>query len=119
MSLDDLALLPTKPDWASGLRETWQPGEEGARKRLLSFLKDGLKGYAEDRNRPDLPSTSMLSAHLAVGDISVRRIWQVTEQALEAGDTRGSATDVEKFFAELGWREFAYHLLYHYPRWRA
>ncbi len=57
----------------------------------------------------------MLSAHLAVGDISVRRIWQVTEQALEAGDTRGSATDVEKFFAELGWREFAYHLLYHYP----
>ncbi|MCU0819903.1 MAG: DNA photolyase family protein [Beijerinckiaceae bacterium] len=115
VTLDDLGLLPTKPDWAGGLRETWEPGEAGARKRLLTFLTDGLKGYAEDRNRPDLPSTSMLSPHLAMGDISVRRIWQVTEQALQAGETRGSANDVEKFFSELGWREFAHHLLYHYP----
>ncbi len=115
VSLDDLRLLPTKPDWAGGLRETWEPGEAGARKRLLAFLKHGFAGYAEDRNRPDLPSTSMLSAHLAVGDISVRRIWQVTEQALQAGETRGGADDAEKFFAELGWREFSYHLLYHYP----
>jgi deoxyribodipyrimidine photo-lyase len=118
VSLADLCLLPTKPDWAGGLRETWQPGEAGAKKRLMAFLEGGLRGYAEDRNRPDLPSTSMLSAHLAVGDISVRRVWQVTEQALEAGETRASAKDVEKFFSELGWREFAYHLLFHYPTLR-
>lgn len=115
VSLDDLEFLPTKPDWAGGLRETWQPGEDGAKKRLLAFLANGFRGYAEDRNRPDLPSTSMLSAHLAVGDISVRRVWQVTEQALAAGETKASATDAEKFFAELGWREFSYHLLFHYP----
>ncbi|MCA3645468.1 MAG: deoxyribodipyrimidine photo-lyase [Methylobacterium sp.] len=115
VELADLGLLPSWPDWAKGLRETWQPGEAGALKRLLGFLGGGLRGYAEDRNRPDLPSTSMLSAHLAVGDISVRRIWQMTEQALATGETRGTNEDVEKFFSELGWREFAYHLLYHYP----
>jgi deoxyribodipyrimidine photo-lyase len=116
LSLGDLGLLPTKPDWAGGLRETWQPGEAGAREKLLAFMASGLDGYGEDRNRPDLPSTSMLSAHLAVGDISIRRIWQMVEMAKESGETRAGAGDIAKFFSELGWREFAYHLLFHYPR---
>lgn len=116
LSLDDLDLLPTKPDWAGGLRETWQPGEAGARAKLLAFIEGGLDGYGEDRNRPDKPSTSMLSAHLAVGDISIRRIWQTVEMAQKSGQTRANASDVAKFFSELGWREFAYHLLFHYPR---
>jgi deoxyribodipyrimidine photo-lyase len=30
VTLDDLALLPTRPDWTGGLRETWTPGEAGA-----------------------------------------------------------------------------------------
>lgn len=116
LTLEALELLPTKPDWAGGLRATWKPGETGARERLDAFLHGGLDGYAEDRNRPDLPSTSMLSPHLAIGDISIRRIWQVTELARETGETRAGSKDVEKFFSELGWREFAYHLLFHYPR---
>ena len=29
-ALDDWRLLPTSPDWAAGLRETWKPGEAGA-----------------------------------------------------------------------------------------
>jgi deoxyribodipyrimidine photo-lyase len=115
LALEDLGLLPTKPDWAGGLREAWQPGEAGARAKLMAFITGGLDGYGEDRNRPDKPSTSMLSAHLAVGDISVRRIWQIVEMAGETGETSAGTGDIAKFFSELGWREFAYHLLYHYP----
>jgi deoxyribodipyrimidine photo-lyase len=53
---DELAswgLLPTKPNWADGLAKTWTPGEAGARAVLEQFLDNGLKGYAEGRNRPD------------------------------------------------------------------
>jgi deoxyribodipyrimidine photo-lyase len=34
VSIDDLGLLPTKPDWADGLRDAWHPGEDGAHLRL-------------------------------------------------------------------------------------
>ena len=37
---DDLKLLPTKPDWAGGLRSTWEPGEKAARQRLADFIDD-------------------------------------------------------------------------------
>lgn len=115
LALAELKLLPIKPDWAGGLVETWQPGETGAREKLLAFIAGGLDGYGEDRNRPDRPSTSMLSAHLAVGDISVRRIWQMVEMARETGESHARGDDIAKFFSELGWREFAYHLLFHFP----
>ena len=34
----------------------YEPGEKGANTRLDTFLSSGLQGYAEDRNRPDLPN---------------------------------------------------------------
>src|ERR1700709_2387781 len=62
--LADWDLLPTKPDWAGGLREAWTPGEAGARARLSRFLKN-LKGYRAARDRPgDADGTSHLSPHL-------------------------------------------------------
>jgi deoxyribodipyrimidine photo-lyase len=113
LSIDDLALEPQTPDWAAGIAAAWQPGEEGARARLDAFLDGGLKGYAEDRNRPDLPSTSRLSPHLRFGEISVGAIWHATLAAFEAGRTGASENDLRVFFSELGWREFSYHLLFH------
>jgi deoxyribodipyrimidine photo-lyase len=115
ISLSALELKPSRPDWAGGLRAKWEPGEVGALRRLERFLSGGLAGYAEERNRPDLPSTSELSPHLAFGEISPRRIWATLETAHELGQTAGSTQDCDKFFAELGWREFSYHLLFHYP----
>ena len=115
LTVADLALEPTTPDWAGGLREAWTPGEDGARDRLDAFLDETLKGYREARDLPDRTSTSRLSPHLRFGEISPRQIWHATQAAREAGNTPGSAADIEKFFREIGWREFSYHLLFHNP----
>jgi deoxyribodipyrimidine photo-lyase len=114
---DDLSawgLLPTWPDWAGGLRETWQPGEAGAQKRLDDFLAHAVAGYADDRDRPDKPGTSLLSAPLHFGDISPRQCWHAA-RAAEAKSPR-LARGVASFLRELGWREFSTHLLFHFPQ---
>jgi deoxyribodipyrimidine photo-lyase len=115
LHVDELGLEPTQPDWAGGLRAEWQPGERGATSRLDAFLDGGLDGYGQGRNRPDLPSTSKLSPHLRFGEISIRQCWHAAKLAHEAGRTRASASDLETFLKELGWREFSYHLLFHNP----
>ncbi len=110
---DDLTawrLLPTAPDWAGGLRETWTPGEAGAETRLERFLARGLAAYAETRNRPDLDLTSGLSPHLHWGEISPGRIWRAVEASAHA-----TSLSAETFLKELIWREFSYHLLWHRP----
>ncbi len=111
--LDDLELLPTMPDWAAGLRKKWIPGEAGAQKRLTQFLDDALKDYAAGRDFADRQATSLLSPHLRFGEISPRQIWRALQHAMASGaiDTRNG----DKFLAELGWREFSYHLLFYNP----
>ncbi|MDF2119483.1 deoxyribodipyrimidine photo-lyase [Roseiarcaceae bacterium H3SJ34-1] len=113
VALDDLALLPTKPDWAGGLCEEWTPGEAGAGKRLLDFLDDAFLHYADERDRPGRLSTSRLSPHLAFGEISPRQIWHAAQHA--AAKSAAAAHNVDKFISEIGWREFSYHLLFHNP----
>lgn len=107
-------LLPTAPDWAGGLRETWTPGEAGAAARLQNFIDKNLHRYAAGRDRPDLDCTSRLSPHLHFGEIGPRQIWQVAQMA---ADREGAAVaqNAAKFLAELGWREFCHHLLFHFP----
>ena len=111
--LADWSLLPTKPNWAKGFAAEWQPGEAGARARLDRFLEDGLQGYGELRNRPDLPNVSRLSPHLHFGEISPRQAWAATQMHVEAN--ANTRKDGDKFLSEIGWREFAHHLLYHFP----
>jgi deoxyribodipyrimidine photo-lyase len=112
---DELAswkLLPTKPDWATGFGPLWTPGERGARKRLDAFLSKALEGYAGNRDRPDIEATSRLSPHLHFGEISPR---QVCKAAMAQAQSQGQESGADKFMSEVGWREFSYHLLYHFP----
>ena len=113
IALDALGLLPVKPDWAEGLRAAWTPGEAGAKARLSDFLDEGIASYASNRDRPDLPATSRLSAHLRFGEITARQALAAARHAVHAG--KAPVLDVEKFVAEIGWREFSYHLLFHNP----
>lgn len=105
-------LLPTKPDWAIGFAPLWTPGERGARKRLDAFLSKALDGYASNRDRPDIEATSRLSPHLHFGEISPR---QVCKAAMAQAQSQGKEGGADKFMSEVGWREFSYHLLYHFP----
>ncbi len=68
-ALEDWKLEPTSPDWAGGLRETWNPGAASAHDRLQDFL-GGISGYADRRDFPASPTTSRLSPHLRFGEIS-------------------------------------------------
>lgn len=105
LKLDELQLLPDI-EWYETMEQTWSPGEAGAHARLRAFAKKPLASYAKTRDRPDRDGTSQLSPHLHFGEISVRQVWH----ALGAG-VRAST-----FGAELLWREFAHHLIYHFPR---
>ena len=113
-NLEDWALLPTKPDWAGGLRERWEPGEAGAEARLLDFLDEAMAGYKERRDRPDLFGTSRLSPYLHFGEISPRRCWQAVEDRLSE-NSGGGARGARSYQRELVWREFSHHLLAHWP----
>jgi deoxyribodipyrimidine photo-lyase len=113
VALESLGLEPAI-DWAATMRTTWTPGEAGARKRLDAFLDRGLAGYGTERDRPDHEGTSALSPHLHFGEISPRRVWHAVRAA--AGRPAAKITgSPEVYLRELGWREFANHLLFHFP----
>ncbi len=107
--LEALNLLP-KVDWSSGLRQTWRPGEPWAQARLADFVEEALKGYKENRDRPDRRGTSRLSPHLHFGEIGPRQVWH---RIVSAG--LFEAPGGEAFARELIWREFSYQLLFHNP----
>jgi deoxyribodipyrimidine photo-lyase len=101
--LADWRLTPTKPDWAGGMRDTWEPGEAAAHARLAAFLDERVGAYKTARDVMSEEGVSRLSPHLHFGEISPRRVWaQTMAKAGEAG---------LPFLREIGWREFCHHLL--------
>jgi deoxyribodipyrimidine photo-lyase len=106
--LEDWGLLPVRPNWAGGLRDTWTPGETGALARAEAFLDHGLADYAVARDRPGEGGTSMLSPHLHFGEISATHVWHMAHRR---PNSRGRAA----FVRELLWREFCANLLWHNP----
>ena len=111
--LEVLKLLPTRPDWAQGLRDTWQPGEARALARLGTFIKDRLANYADNRSRVDIDATSRLSPHLHFGEISPNQVWSAVGHAMSANARADRSA--ESYLREFGWCEFSYHLLHHFP----
>ncbi len=96
-----------RPAWDLGFWQHSTPGERAAHLRLEAFLGE-VDGYVEARDYPGQDATSRLSAHLHFGEISPGRVLAQTRAIGSAG--------ADKFLAEIGWREFAYYVLYHWPQ---
>lgn len=114
LTLEALELLPTI-DWAAGMREAWTPGERGAERQLKRFLSNACEDYATGRDRPDRIGTSRLSPHLHFGEISPKQIWQAVRENCTSSTTSALDESADAYLREIGWREFACHLLYHFP----
>lgn len=110
ITIESLDLLP-KIGWDKQMRSCWDIGERAAQARLIEFLEHGLQGYKEDRNYPFKKNVSRLSPHLHFGEISPNQAWY---SAQTKGLSQGWTNDNDCFLSELGWREFAHSLLYHF-----
>ena len=104
LPLGKLRLQP-KIAWYSQMAQAWTPGEDGARVALTRFLRTGVADYRDARERPAVRGTSRLSPHLHFGEIGPRQIWHAL----------GAKGHSSQFLSELIWREFAHHLLFHFP----
>ncbi|HJQ06407.1 MAG TPA: deoxyribodipyrimidine photo-lyase [Nocardioides sp.] len=79
-----------------------EAGEAAAHGAWSEFL-DRLPDYAQERDRPDLDSTSRLSAYLKIGAIHPRTL------------LADLGPDDTTYRAELAWREFYADVLHHQP----
>jgi deoxyribodipyrimidine photo-lyase len=86
-------------------------GEASARAKLAAFLSGPVDGYQAARDLPGVAGTSRLSENLTYGEIGIREVWHAGLRARDEG-----RSGAESFLRELAWREFAYHLMHHFPQ---
>lgn len=78
-------------------------GEDAAQEAWWRFRGECLSGYRDTRDRPDLDSTSRLSAYLHFGVLHPRTLLSAL------------GPDDERFTKELAWREFYASVLWSWP----
>ncbi len=115
LALADLDLLP-RIKWDAGIAQTWEPGEAAAMKRLHRFTAGSIREYGERRNLPSAEGTSALSPHLHFGELGPRQIWAAVRSLSKESGVFPASRGGQVFLSEVGWREFAHHLLFHFPR---
>lgn len=108
LSVEALKLLPTR-SWDAGFYKFWQPQRSAVLKTLKDFLSTGVEDYHEQRDIPSINGTSRLSPFLHWGQIGPREIMALLADC-------PASSGAEHFRRELLWREFGYHVLFHYPR---
>lgn len=115
--IEDLNLLPKK-NWYKKVVSHWQIGAKGAKEKLKLFLENGLSDYKEGRDFPkplnQQDKVSRLSTHLHFGEISVNEVWYSAKKY--AQQQKITEKNIRHFCSELGWREFSYYLLFHFPK---
>src|SRR6478735_4275380 len=107
-SIDALFPAPT-PAWDRSFWTHWTPGETGARAALDAFVAK-VADYPGARDLPSVDGTSSLSPHLHFGEVSIQHVYATIAQCDASKDARIA------FLRQLFWREFAHHLLHHFPR---
>lgn len=115
LALDELDLKP-KIKWDTGLEAAWKPGGAAAPERLKKFTAEALANYADGRDRPEADGTSALSPYLHFGEIGPRQVWAAVKALSADSGVFPANRGGQVFLTEVGWREFAYHLLFHFPQ---
>lgn len=106
--LQALSLDP-RHGWTRSLAAQWQAGETLAQQHLEAFVKQqAQQPYAIARDIPSAAGTARLSPYLQLGSLSPWRVWEAVQRSLPEAAAL-------PFLRQLGWREFASHLLWHYP----
>ena len=106
--LDDWDLLPTKPDWAGGIKDPWQVGEAAAHERL-DWWADRISDYDEGRNLPSKDMTSQLSPHLHWGELSPVQVWHRLKDKRSDG--------WKTFEKEIIWRDYTQNVIDQFPQY--
>jgi deoxyribodipyrimidine photo-lyase len=112
--------ISTGPDLA--VEVDFVPGEGEAQHRLEVFLQGTLSNrtpvyrYAECRDRLDLDGTSQLSPYLRFGMLSARQVVTAAYRAIHTAANEDARRSAVSWLNELIWREFYFHILYHFPR---
>ena len=102
--VESLQLLP-KIRWDKKMMSSWQVSESAALQMMEKFIDGSIADYTSHRDRPDITGTSKLSPHLHFGQISPRELWQkIPKKAVN-----------QPFLRQIVWREFAFHLMFHFP----
>ncbi|GAB1489088.1 deoxyribodipyrimidine photo-lyase [Opitutaceae bacterium] len=112
--LSELGLRPSIP-WDVGFSTHWTPGEDGARRRLKAFVTGLIAGYAENRNVPSVVGTSRLSPHLHFGEVGPRQVWAAVQGLSRESGVFPVNNGARVYLSEIGWREFSYHQIFHFP----
>ncbi len=108
--LESLNLLPENP-WHNKLTPLWDVSESGAKVLMNRLYSDIAPAYHSRRDFPADDGTSRLAPYLAWGNISPRQVCS----AVPGLDSQNHQLVDNKFLAQIGWREFSYHLLHYFP----
>jgi len=114
---DDLSTLDLLDEnsWHDKLSSYWQPGEQNTAALVEAFIDNALDDYQVGRDIPSRDATSMLSAHLHFGEITPQRIYAAIWPILQGQHSASAMNSAEVFIKQLLWREFAHHVLWHFP----
>jgi deoxyribodipyrimidine photo-lyase len=87
-------------------------GEDAARRCWRRWLRRHVDGYRDQRDRPDLDTTSHMSTYLKWGEIHPRTMLADIAESAGSGASRAA---VQTYRGELAWREFYADVLFRNP----
>lgn len=105
-TLSELGLLPDI-DWDRGFYDVWKPTRQAGLGRLMNFSTEAVHGYEKSRDMLSIDGTSCLSPYLHFGQLGVREIYHRLKD--------GGEGVMNGYIRQLYWRDFAHHLIYHFP----
>jgi deoxyribodipyrimidine photo-lyase len=113
--VEKLGLLDQHP-WHRKLHAYWSAGESSSLELLTGFLGEKVDRYDERRDFPHHHGTSGLSAALHFGELSVARLYAICQGRLVHEANQGTRRAIQRFVTQIGWREFARHVLFASPQ---